>query len=143
MTSSDAHDAPAQASGVEALIETGARAIRQARIVGITPPDEGTDYDRRLARACLESILPSATVRAGEAVAWHDLHTVPPKGKATPPAPAAVQGLRDGLKLIQRAIMEADPEVITDTVWMPGPCPETVVDFIDACLATSAEGGRS
>ena len=42
--------------------------------------------------------------------------------------------LREALREVRRAIAEADPSVLTDTLWTAAACPETVVDRIDAAL---------
>lgn len=49
---------PAGGGVREGMIDAGAIAIRQSRVAGITPPEEGTDYDRKLAKACLDAALP-------------------------------------------------------------------------------------
>jgi hypothetical protein len=42
--------------------------------------------------------------------------------------------LRAALEDVRKAIVEADPEVLTDVLWIVGGCPETAVDRIDAVL---------
>lgn len=57
-------------------------------------------------------------------------------------APAGeVERLREALENIKSAILRADPEILTDTLWMPDDLSrgETVVDHIDAAL----NGGRA
>lgn len=43
--------------------------------------------------------------------------------------------LRDALKKVWAAIVKADPEVLTDTLWLDTECPETAVDHIRAALS--------
>lgn len=52
--------------------------------------------------------------------------------------------LSEALRNVRRAIMEADPAVLTDTFWMPSNVFKggTVVDFIDAALSGSGSGWR-
>jgi len=56
-------------------------------------------------------------------------------------APAA--GLVEALRDVRAAITEADPLVLTDTLWMPPRLSfnETVVDYIDAALQAPQEAG--
>ncbi len=53
--------------------------------------------------------------------------------------------LSEALRNVRRAIMEADPAVLTDTFWMPDSVYRggTVVDFIDAALSGSGSGWRA
>lgn len=51
------------------------------------------------------------------------------------------QALRDALENVKSAILQAEPYIIFDTLWMPtevAPA-ETVVDYIDAILAMHRE----
>jgi len=52
--------------------------------------------------------------------------------------------LSGALRDVRRAIMEADPAVLTDTFWMPDNVYKggTVVDFIDEALSGSGSGWR-
>jgi vacuolar-type H+-ATPase subunit I/STV1 len=43
---------------------------------------------------------------------------------------------RAALTSVRDAIVRADPDVLTCTLWMPDSMAETVVDFIDAALPT-------
>lgn len=42
--------------------------------------------------------------------------------------------LREALRRVRTAIVEADPSILTCTLWMPDTMSETVVDHIDAAL---------
>ena len=42
--------------------------------------------------------------------------------------------LREALRRVRTAVVEADPSILTCTLWMPDTMSETVVDHIDAAL---------
>lgn len=53
-------------------------------------------------------------------------------------AAAEIKRLREALCNVREAIVNADPNVLTCTLWMPQVMSETVVDYIDAALASLA-----
>lgn len=51
-------------------------------------------------------------------------------------SPSAAPGVVEALKDVRRSLFEGNTNAmaINDTLWMGDPCPETVLDFIDATL---------
>ncbi len=48
--------------------------------------------------------------------------------------------LREALRRVRTAVVEADPSILTCTLWMPDTMSETVVDHIDAALEEGEKG---
>jgi hypothetical protein len=48
--------------------------------------------------------------------------------------------LREALRRVRTAIVEADPSILICTLWMPDTMSETVVDHIDAALEEEKKG---
>ncbi len=125
---------------------------------------DGLAIDDQHANAVLDYVLSAlspAPVSEPEPVAWRDpksfgdedgflrVRVSGPSGVETQPLftsppdlAAEIARLREALEQVKDAIMRADPEVLTDTLWMPEDVlmGATVVDAIDIALADQKGG---
>ncbi len=90
-----------------------------------------------------EGKLTPADVLAGCNAELRRRASIAARAEGAPQAQAVDAGVVEALRQVRAAILDpVNSQSIVCTVWMPGECPETVVDFIDAALNPAQPAGK-